>query len=305
MESLNPTQREILTALIQLYEKKRDLVKSKEIGELINRDEGTVRNIMPALRAMGLVEAIAGPKGGYMPARKAYEILGLPPMVTRKTRAVPVYNAEGSKLDLIVTDIVFKDVFNEEICLVLLKAIGNISAIETGSIIYVGPTPAGRLMIEGKVIGRDELHGELLIGVVTMVSIPKEPIKNIASRKLVTVSPDLSVREAAKLLYREGIRAAPIVKDGEVLGLITTSDIARLYVEGMYNLSVMDAASRVPAVIDANADILDAMEKMETERIGRLLVMENGKPIGMVTRTDILLRLLKPFKILRQPSIKA
>lgn len=302
MESLNPTQREILVALIQLYERKRKLVKSKEIGELINRDEGTVRNIMPALRAMGFVEAVAGPKGGYMPARRAYEVLGLPPMVTRKARSVPVYNASGEKLDLMVTDIVFKDVFDEELCLVLLKAVGNLSALETGEVIYVGPTPSGRLMIEGKVVGRDELHGELLVDVVTMVSIPKEPVKNIASRRLITVPPEAGVRDAAKLLYGESIRALPIVKDASVLGLITTTDIAKLYLEGAHNLRVVDAASRTPVTIDAKADILEAMEKMEAERTGRLLVVEGGRPIGMVTRTDILLRLLKPFKIMKHSS---
>lgn len=61
--SLSAPQKEIVVALLELYDKKRSLVKSKEIAARTGRDEGTVRNIMPVLRAIGLVEAIPSLKG--------------------------------------------------------------------------------------------------------------------------------------------------------------------------------------------------------------------------------------------------
>ena len=72
---LTISQREVLEALIRLYEQKRRLIKSKEIAELINRDEGTVRNIILSLKSLGLVESKTGPSGGYMPTLKAYEVM--------------------------------------------------------------------------------------------------------------------------------------------------------------------------------------------------------------------------------------
>jgi len=71
MSSLSAPQKDIIVALLELYDKKRALVKSKEIASKTGRDEGTVRNIMPVLRAIGLVQAIPGPKGGYVPTGKA------------------------------------------------------------------------------------------------------------------------------------------------------------------------------------------------------------------------------------------
>jgi predicted transcriptional regulator len=47
MSSLSAPQKDIIVALLELYDKKRALVKSKEIASKTGRDEGTVRNIMP------------------------------------------------------------------------------------------------------------------------------------------------------------------------------------------------------------------------------------------------------------------
>jgi len=78
MLELTQIQKDILYALITLYKKKGgNSIKGEEIAELINRNPGTVRNQMQALRALGLVEGVPGPKGGYRPTAKAYELLSI------------------------------------------------------------------------------------------------------------------------------------------------------------------------------------------------------------------------------------
>ncbi|HEY3422517.1 MAG TPA: Rrf2 family transcriptional regulator, partial [Methanocellaceae archaeon] len=65
MVELTVIQREILTALINLFREKGRAIKGEEISERIDRNPGTVRNQMQSLKALGLVEGVPGPKGGY------------------------------------------------------------------------------------------------------------------------------------------------------------------------------------------------------------------------------------------------
>ena len=74
---LSPIQNDILITLISLYEKKSLPIKGEEIADIILRNPGTVRNQMQALKAIGLVDGIPGPKGGYHPTSLAYKELNL------------------------------------------------------------------------------------------------------------------------------------------------------------------------------------------------------------------------------------
>ncbi len=292
---LSAPQKEIMIALLELYDKKRTLVKSREIANRIARDEGTVRNIMPVLRTLGLIDAIPGPKGGYLPTSKAYESFNVPKNL--RSLSVPVYTKRGDKTDITVTDILFKSVFSPDFCQAILKVVGNLSKLDIGDGIVIGPTPSGRMIIEGEIKGRDDMHGEILLDVITLISIPKEKVQNVMSKRLVTVPSDLPLPEAAGVLYKEFIRAAPVVSGDNLVGVITSSDIARCMSEKKFEMNVGEAISRRPVTISSDDDILEAMERMRRSSMGRLVVLSpQGKPIGIITRTDILSRILKPFE---------
>ncbi|MDH5806146.1 MAG: CBS domain-containing protein [Candidatus Methanomethylicaceae archaeon] len=298
MVNLTRPQKEIILALIEIYEQKKNFVKSKEIAMKIRKGEGTIRNIMPTLRALGLIESIPGPSGGYLPTSKAYECFNIPEHY--RSINIPIFRKNGEATGAFVSDIIFKSVYSPDFCQALLKIIGKVSQLNIGEEIIVGPASSGRMIIEGKIIGRDELHGELLLEVINIVSIPKESVKNIMSKRLVYLTPNMSLREAAAIIYREFIRAAPIIdENNNLIGLLTSSDIAKCLSEGKIDITVKEAATRKPVTINLNEDILEAMNKMRKSSIGRLIVIdENGKPIGIITRTDLLSRIIKPFEMI-------
>lgn len=297
MSSLTSPQKEIMVALIELYEKKKSLVKSKDIAVKTGRDEGTIRNIMPVLRALGLVEAVPGPKGGYMPTSKAYESFSIPKQF--RTLTVPIYRRNGENTGVTVTDIIFKSVYSPDFCQVLLKVVGDVSKLDVGEELVIGPTPSGRMVIEGKMVGRDEIHGEILLEVINIVSIPKEKVRNLMSKRLVSIPPNIPIKEAAGILYREFIRAAPVINGSSLVGIITGSDVARCASEDKLHLTVGEATSRRPVTIGMDEEILEAMNRMRRSSIGRLVVVdEQNKPVGIITRTDLLSRMLKPFEML-------
>jgi CBS domain-containing protein len=53
-------------------------------------------------------------------------------------------------------------------------------------------------------------------------------VADIMTRKVVTVSPELSVFELAALLVRHRISAAPVIgTDGRIIGIVSESDLLR------------------------------------------------------------------------------
>ena len=53
-----------------------------------------------------------------------------------------------------------------------------------------------------------------------------EPIREHASRPLVTGEPDMDLEEAAALMVTHRVRRLPIVEDGSLVGIVTLDDIA-------------------------------------------------------------------------------
>jgi CBS domain-containing protein len=65
-----------------------------------------------------------------------------------------------------------------------------------------------------------ELH--YLIGLITL--------ERIMTRNPVTVAPDATIYDAARLMLLHKIAGLPVVADGKVIGIITESDIFRMIV---------------------------------------------------------------------------
>ncbi len=282
---LTASQREVLDALIKLYERFKRMVKSKEIAEVVGRDEGTVRNIILSLKSLGLVESKTGPAGGYMPTLKAYEVL--------RTEAtyVPVrLRKEGRELDVVVLGVELLDIFNPEGSKALLRVYGDVEKIRPGDIVSLGPTPLVRLSIEGKVVHIDYRSGQMILRVRRIAAIPSIEVGRIATRNIIQVRPNDKLSDVASILVARRIKGAPVVDDeGRLVGIITQADIVRALAEGRMDASVKDYMSTPVITIREDEDLFKAIRLMSEKGVGRLVVVDStGRMVGIVTRTDIL-----------------
>ena len=57
-------------------------------------------------------------------------------------------------------------------------------------------------------------------------------IKEVMKKRVITVAPNTPIKEVAHLMADKKIGCVPVVSDGVVVGLVTTTDILR-YVEGL------------------------------------------------------------------------
>jgi predicted transcriptional regulator len=290
---LTAVQREVLLALVDLYYKsKGDAVKGEGIANVINKNPGTIRNQMQSLRSLGLVEGVPGPKGGYRPTVDGYKILNFEEVENGVN--VPIVHKNTIVKESTVTKIELASISSPDKCGATIHVMGAVKKFNAGDVIRIGPTPVNKLVMRCKVVGRDDINNLLLVNVLEMVSIPKEKVIFSASKSITTISPEQTVKETAKIFVRKNIRGAPVMKDGAApSGIISTVDIARALAENKENLKAKDIMSTDVHTIKNDALLSEAIEEMENHNISRLLLVnKKGEIDGIVTRTDILCRIV-------------
>lgn len=285
---LTSVQKEILQSLINLYRKsKGKSIKGEEIAEIMNRNPGTIRNQMQSLRSLGLVKGVPGPRGGYKPTIEAYHTLNI--SAIDKEALVPIFK-QGKKVDdLNVAKIEFTSIPHPGECEAAIKVIGNIKQLDLGDKIKIGPTPVNKLVLDGMVVGRDDMDNLLLLDTTSIRSIPHKSVIDIAKQNLITLNSYMSIKEAANVLSSNKIEGAPIIENYKVIGILTLNDITNAIAEGNEDLKVNEIMTKHIITVEEDLMISDAIEIMNKNKIGRLIIVNDDKvPVGIVTKTDLL-----------------
>jgi acetoin utilization protein AcuB len=97
---------------------------------------------------------------------------------------------------------------------------------------------------EGELVGlvtEGDLRQASLLSLVDKVSIDDVMIKNP-----VTVSPDASIEEAARLVYRHKIGGLPVVVGRTLVGIITIVDILAAFIQ---LLGILKSSSRIDLIL--------------------------------------------------------
>jgi len=88
---------------------------------------------------------------------------------------------------------------------------------------------------ERKVSGLPVVKKGEVVGMITRTDLLKnreeDQLALVMSRNPITVSPDSTLVEAAKLLYKHEIRRLPVVEDKKLVGIITIADIVKIAAE--------------------------------------------------------------------------
>jgi CBS domain-containing protein len=134
-------------------------------------------------------------------------------------------------------------------------------------------------------------------------------VEDLMTRRVVTVSPDMTLKEVARLLVEHGISGAPVVRDAEVLGVVSESDflfkergrtpspdgwlgwlIGDVMEDSRAKLNARIAADAMtaPAItIDAWRSSSSAAALMLERGVKRLPVVQQGRLVGIVSRADL------------------
>lgn len=112
--------------------------------------------------------------------------------------------------------------------------------------------------------------------------------KDIMSYPVKTVDGEATLEEAKNIMLRYNYSGLPVVKNGKIIGIITRSEISKVELLGLTNLKVKDFMIEKYLFVSPDTP-LEEVEKLMVERnIGRVPVVQKGKVVGIITRSDIL-----------------
>ncbi len=119
-------------------------------------------------------------------------------------------------------------------------------------------------------------------------------VKEAMNQGVITVNPESKPLDAFKKMYKEGVRRLFVLDaDGDPKGVVSYSDLIgvlgslRPTNNEMASLNISDIMSEDVMTIDSDNMIEDAANLMVRADVSGLLVLENDKPVGVITRTDI------------------
>ena len=114
------------------------------------------------------------------------------------------------------------------------------------------------------------------------------PVSRFMNRRPITVSPELSVRELVEdYVYRYHHKVLPVVRDGRLLGCVTTAQVGEDQWGRRTVAEIMEPCSE-ENTISPETDALEAMTKMQRTGRSPLLVVDRGQLVGILSLRDLL-----------------
>jgi CBS domain-containing protein len=141
-------------------------------------------------------------------------------------------------------------------------------------------------------------------------------VADVMSRDVITVTPETTLRELAKILSEKRINGVPVVDDrGSVLGVVSESDLVNqnrplhiptvfvildsvIPLENPWRLqkefkrltatTVGDIYSRPAVSVSPETDLSEVAQIMSERKLYTLPVLEGGKLVGVVGKADII-----------------
>lgn len=284
---LSPIQKDILITLITLYHESSSAIKGEGIAEVLKRNPGTVRNQMQALRALGLVDGVPGPKGGYTPTSQAYRELNIDDYADESL--VPIRKDQELVSSVNVSEIDFTTLCHPDICQAVVKLIGSAKNFDIGDSITIGPSPVTKLLVRGEIYGKDEVSQSLLITITEMISLPKKRIKHYMSSPVISIDSGATFEDAFQMFSGSKIHGAPVMESGKIIGIVTLTDIAGGIAKGKsLNDSVTDVMTKKVVTASPNINLYEVIGRFKEENIGRLVIIRDNEPVGVLTQSDII-----------------
>lgn len=120
-------------------------------------------------------------------------------------------------------------------------------------------------------------------------SVPKaRRAWDIMSSPVHTVTTDTTLHDLSASLQLWGHTGACVTRDGELVGVISRRDLKRAQRTGARERSVKSLMSPKLVTIAADTPLEEVYSTMESEDVGRLPVLKDGRLVGIVSRSDVL-----------------
>jgi CBS domain-containing protein len=114
-----------------------------------------------------------------------------------------------------------------------------------------------------------------------------KPVRSVMQRgKVLKAAPETLVSKAAKLMAAKNVGAIMVIEDERLVGIFTERDVVfRVVARGLdaQATRLADVMTRAPHTVDPDKPFGYALLVMQENGFRHLPVMQDGKPIGIVS----------------------
>lgn len=139
-------------------------------------------------------------------------------------------------------------------------------------------------------------------------------VRDCMVRNPITITPETPISKALDIVVKKKIRHLPVLQGEKVVGLVTERGLLAVspspattlsvyelnYV--LAKLTVKEALVKNPVSVSSDCPIEEAAFIMREKKIGSLLVIDDGKLVGIVTQTDMVHAMVRLFGLQKAGS---
>ncbi|MFZ6017030.1 MAG: CBS domain-containing protein [Nitrospirota bacterium] len=153
------------------------------------------------------------------------------------------------------------------------------------------PTAASATIKETSLEVIEDRLTKLLYGCVR----PGKVASDIMTRPVISIQWDSPIKEAETMMTRYGVNVLPVLREGRYAGVISREIVEKAIFHGFGKNRVIEFSTTDATTVGPHTPIRE-IETMMIEQNQRFMsVIENGRIVGAITRTDLLRTLYEEF----------
>ena len=189
----------------------------------------------------------------------------------------------------------------------------HISSVMVKDVLTVPKTmqlnDVAKLMLDNGIGSVPVMDEDQMIGIVSKADFTtlavgtafnKITVKELMSKNLITIAPNERLIHARRVMLESKIGRLPVVEDGELIGMVTSKDLIRAYIDFKKNTPEKHQKSQIkeifvdsimssnPTYTSQDTSITEVANIMIETGYNGLPVVDKNEVIGIITQTDIL-----------------
>lgn len=125
------------------------------------------------------------------------------------------------------------------------------------------------------------------------------PVEEFTTPDPISIEETMGLEELLRLMSSNGIRHLPVMRDGELAGIISDRDVrlfAGMPLEDRKGLTAGDIMTEDLLSIDVSTPLDEAAMLMSAHKVSSLIVREDDQFLGIFTATDALNALVEVLR---------